>query len=391
MYAKSMKKNLVSIIIPNYNHENFLKKRIESVINQSYQNIEIIILDDCSTDNSLKIIKDYEIYEKVINITINKSNSGSPFKQWKKGLELSHGEYIWIAESDDFNDNYFIQTLIEHHKKYPTIGLAYSNTFIVDESDKIIDKHRYVAPEFDEKHWDKSFFSLGRDEVVNFLIYACTIPNVSCVLFKKKALIDNINFIQEFKSGGDYMIYARILNDYDLYFDNKFLNFFRMHSSTTRGFNEKKIKTQMLETIKVKEYIGDFFHINSMVISNIKQRHIERKDFFYDKTASRLEALLKKLKKIPQNNSFILAPYNYYTKIISSELLKSGYKITCFLDSKNFEMDVSYNQTPVHNLNYNKLKDFNNSIFIIASDRYKKEIHENMMELFGETVDPVFF
>jgi glycosyltransferase involved in cell wall biosynthesis len=79
---------LVSIIIPNYNHARFLDERMTSVLEQTYQHIEVIILDDCSTDNSREVIEKYRSNPKVSKIVFNDTNSRSPFKQWYKGFQL---------------------------------------------------------------------------------------------------------------------------------------------------------------------------------------------------------------------------------------------------------------------------------------------------------------
>src|SRR5690606_14670397 len=99
-----MKGNLVSIILPNYNHASYLPDRLNSIFNQSYQNFEVIILDDCSRDVSLEILNIYKGHPKVSHFIANEVNSGSPFKQWQKGLKLAKGDFVWIAESDDYCD-----------------------------------------------------------------------------------------------------------------------------------------------------------------------------------------------------------------------------------------------------------------------------------------------
>ena len=93
----------VSVIIPNYNHAPYLVQRIETVLKQSYPDFEVIILDDCSTDGSHDIIERYRGHSKVSRIVYNKVNSGSPFRQWEKGIGICKGEYVWIAESDDWS------------------------------------------------------------------------------------------------------------------------------------------------------------------------------------------------------------------------------------------------------------------------------------------------
>lgn len=103
----------ISIIVPSYNHASYLEKRLESIFNQTYQNFEVILLDDASTDRSEEILNKYKVNSKVSHLIVNKENSGSPFKQWEKGVELAKGDYIWIAESDDFCEKQFLEILLK--------------------------------------------------------------------------------------------------------------------------------------------------------------------------------------------------------------------------------------------------------------------------------------
>ena len=92
---------LVSVIIPNYNHAPYLKERIDSVLSQTYKEFEVLILDDCSSDESKEIIESYRNNKHISNIVFNEKNTGNTFIQWNKGISLAKGKYIWIAESDD--------------------------------------------------------------------------------------------------------------------------------------------------------------------------------------------------------------------------------------------------------------------------------------------------
>src|SRR5713226_5897350 len=114
----------VSVIIPNYNHARFLRKRIESVLEQTYQDFELILLDDYSTDESRTILEQYSSDPRV-RIEFNSANSGSPFKQWNKGVRLACGKYIWIAESDDYADERLLERLVAVLKADPQISFAY--------------------------------------------------------------------------------------------------------------------------------------------------------------------------------------------------------------------------------------------------------------------------
>ena len=96
--------NIVSVIIPNYNNEYFIKEVIERILKSTYKHIEIIIIDDKSTDNSVKIIQDNfmnEIYSKKIRLFINTENSGTYYCR-NKGILLSKGSFIFFVDGDDY-------------------------------------------------------------------------------------------------------------------------------------------------------------------------------------------------------------------------------------------------------------------------------------------------
>ena len=118
---------LVSVIVPNYNHARYLEQRLDSVFEQTYQNFEVIILDDCSTDDSMEVINRYKDNPHLSQIVVNEQNTGSPFKQWDKGIHLAKGDLIWIAESDDYNELTFLEELISEWNKHKNVVLAFSN------------------------------------------------------------------------------------------------------------------------------------------------------------------------------------------------------------------------------------------------------------------------
>lgn len=133
--------SLVSVIIPNYNYERFLKQRIDSVLNQTHKELEIIILDDCSTDQSKKVIETYRGEKRISHIIYNERNSGSTFKQWHKGFELAKGEFIWIAEADDYADPQLLEVLIGRMSRDREIQVGFVNSYWVTP-DRTYTRHR---------------------------------------------------------------------------------------------------------------------------------------------------------------------------------------------------------------------------------------------------------
>ena len=117
--------NIVSVIIPNYNNEYFIKEVIEYILKSTYKNIEIIIVDDKSTDNSVKIIQDNfinEIYSKKIRLFINTENCGTYYCR-NKGILLSNGSFIFFVDGDDYIEPNLIERMYSwlndlNHQKY---------------------------------------------------------------------------------------------------------------------------------------------------------------------------------------------------------------------------------------------------------------------------------
>ncbi|MFW0717085.1 glycosyltransferase family 2 protein [Pedobacter sp. N23S346] len=211
----------VSVIVPNYNHAKFLKQRLDSILNQTYQDFEIIILDDCSTDNSRAIIESYRNNKKITKIVYNTNNSGSPFKQWKKGIELAKGEYIWIAESDDIANFSFLQKMILTIQKYKTASLIFS------ESELDINFFDQNITERIEHIYD-----LGENFIKKKMLYNCSIINASAVLFKSNS-VDNfiLEEITKYNSTGDWLFWNYLASRGDVINLIEKLNYFRQNSS----------------------------------------------------------------------------------------------------------------------------------------------------------------
>ena len=122
----------VTAVTPNYNHARYLRERIDSILAQTYQDLELIILDDASTDNSREIFQGYRSNPKV-RVIVNEQNSGNTFKQWNFGLSQANGEYIWFAESDDYADSALLETLVDRLDRHPKAGLAVCQSWTIDE------------------------------------------------------------------------------------------------------------------------------------------------------------------------------------------------------------------------------------------------------------------
>ncbi len=250
----------VSVIIPNYNHAPFLKERIDSVLNQTFQDFEVIILDDKSPDNSREIIESYRSHRKVSHIVYNDENSGSTFKQWKKGIGLSTGEWIWIAESDDVAESMFLKELLSKIDTHENIAVAFCASMIIDQNSVHIGREGWVH-DISNRDWGKDFVSNGVDEIKTHMFYKNAIPNASAVLFRKSAVpLSVFDEIVKMKFAGDWLFWIQLLENGNVAYSAKLLNMFRWHGDTTR-----EMKPANLEKQRYREYFT--------VINYVKERY----------------------------------------------------------------------------------------------------------------------
>lgn len=247
-----MSNPFVSVIIPNYNHAKYLDERIQSVLNQTYQNFEVIILDDKSTDNSLEVINKYKDNPHISYIVVNEENCGSPFKQWHKGFELARGDLIWIAESDDKCEKELLETLIDFFERESKCVLAYTNSILFKDADGTFLNSPVTK---DSELLD------GRDFIANRMDAGTAIANASSALFKKDVAMIIDRQYMEFRGAGDRLFWIEIAEHGYVGIDYHQLNYFRIHekNSTHKNYREginQKEDFKILNYIYSRKYIS---------------------------------------------------------------------------------------------------------------------------------------
>lgn len=307
----------VSVIIPNYNHARFLEQRIETVLNQTYQDFEVILLDDASTDDSLDIINRYYINPK-ITILINKENSGSPFLQWKRGVEIAKGEYIWIAESDDYSELTFLEKITPFMKD--NVAFAYCRSVTVNANNEIFDY--FWADGIDDKRWKQPYLSNGFMEISNFLMFRNTVPNASAVVFRKEWATFEYP-LTEMSFAGDWLFWVNLLKFEDrqvAYIPEK-LNYFRSHSGNTRS-----IHNSAKEIRRLKEYfivIQECLNINKLSFFELVHRSSNWYWIFAEFLTRKHIFTIRTLIFPPINYKFIVVYYKFILSIYLKKFVKT--------------------------------------------------------------------
>ena len=286
----------VSIVIPNYNHSKYLGERIESILAQTYLDFEIIILDDCSTDNSLLVLNNYMDHPKVSHFVLNNENSGSVFYQWDKGIRLAQGEYIWIAESDDVASPFFLENLMDEMDKDKSLGLSFCQSNKINSFGEVYGDWINHTVEFGDNIFLKSFKMGGCEFIDRFLVEQNSIPNASGVIFRKDAYlkVDRVN--KGFKTIGDWNLWIKILSQSNVYFSCEKFNYFRMHDLSCVAIskkNDKRASVILMHLNMYEDIYGFLYELNlNLAIKFKRKRDIAASKFIFNCISQRNYKLL---------------------------------------------------------------------------------------------------
>lgn len=255
----------ISVVVPNYCYEQYIEQRLDAIINQTYPIYELIILDDCSPDNSVEVIKNYIKGCKIaLRFECNLINSGSVFRQWYKGANLAQGDLIWIAEADDLSESSFLEELVDFFEQSEVV-LAYAQSKQIDEDGNFLaDNYLYYTNNIGD-YWESSYIVDGVEEVQRSLCVKNTILNVSAVIFRRNNLIDvlsnNIEKIASLKVAGDWLCYLYLAKLGKFAFNASSLNIHRRH------LNSITLKSNHLNEV---HYIHDLIKMQFAIASKMK-------------------------------------------------------------------------------------------------------------------------
>lgn len=226
----------VSVVIPNYNYERFLIQRIYSILSQTEKIGEILILDDNSTDESVKLARKIEkAIGKYVSVTlINNTENQGTFRQWARGFSESTYDYVWIAEADDYCSPKFLEKTLKPLNDNKNVVLSYSDTGFINEEGLFLDSVKVHIDYQESGHWNRDYTNNGLEEVKSYSYLNNTIANVSSVVFRKKPEIDYPQLFalsRDYKQAGDWVFYVNYMLYGDMAYIDKPINYYRLHGS----------------------------------------------------------------------------------------------------------------------------------------------------------------
>ena len=255
---------MISIIIPTYNSEKYINETINSIINQTYQNYEVIVCDNKSSDNTIKIIKKLTVgCKNKFNFYI-RSDSGVA-DALNCGFSNAKGDFLcWLNSDDKFFDNNVLKNTILYFKQFRDKDFLVGNFVNIDQNNKII----------------KPFYSfLPKKKIKLFFFYNQIFTG--SLFFKKKTFQNFIKFDEKYKYAFEYDFLCFLLKNYNGIYLNKFLSYFRILPNALSS-NKNDLKKEFKEILKKYNLI----YSNSIIA----------RTWFHLRNKNLLEVILDKIK-----------------------------------------------------------------------------------------------
>jgi glycosyltransferase involved in cell wall biosynthesis len=282
-----MEDALISLCIPLYNGEKYLEQCLNSAINQTYKNIEILLVDDASTDTTWSIAKNYAANDKRIKLHRNDKNIGL-VANFNKCLELANGEWLKLLLQDDYLTDNCIETMVAGLSEKDVIAVC-KRTFLLDKDADETKRNYYNKKVATFERWGfKSKDAVNIEPIVistMAVAYICRnfIGEPTSIMLKKDVLNDRGFFNPDIAQICDLEYFVRIASKFGIKYIPIPLTYFRIHkdSTTETNLNDKAYTLSHLDPIiTVHQYLYDksylIFRGNLSILENVILRSFFR-------------------------------------------------------------------------------------------------------------------
>ena len=255
----------VTVCLPTYNSGEFIRSAIDSILEQTFTDFELIISDDCSIDNTPEIIRSYLDKDSRIQYLQNSHNLGL-FPNWNRCLESASGEYITVFAQDDVMLPKNLEQKVKILEKYQNVGLVTSSIMVVDSDNNYLN--------WDWANYDEDSLVNGEEWVKKNLGKA----NPICCPFVliRRHILEKVGgqFNDNYLFAGDLELWLRIALVADLYFVKEILGYYRWHKENkTHSFNDFD---QVKEHLQICSNLIDSLNLSDLELNSWETEVLSR-------------------------------------------------------------------------------------------------------------------
>ena len=380
---------LISVLIPAYNHENYIQDTIDSVIRQTYNNIELIILDDGSSDNTLAKIKEYEskCQKRFKRFLYSTQKNQGTVKTLNSLLSKAKGEYIAMIASDDMYYDEALELELEELKKDPNVSLVTGRSLYINSQGKVCylnskqqltesiscakwkDYNDYVSSTRSVDYLSNNFGSYDSLALYNYISNGYLI---------KRSFLDKVLPFKEQAPMEDYWLMLQLSKISKFKFIDKPLFYYRQHDTNTIK-NKPKMKKMGDMTLSYERtlYLKEDTKDMNEAYLEYKNKYIHNAVVEYDRLAHfeimnlELSKIEKQLKQANISNVYVYC-FNDLGQAVYERLYYSNYNVICMFDQNAKNID----QKDVKVVQFDPKYLEPNSAVIVASGLYQDEIIE---------------
>lgn len=262
-------KNLVTVAIPTHNREKYIGQSIESALNQTFDNVELLVVDNHSNDDTRKVVK--KIKNSRVRYIRNRKNIGM-MNNWNKCIKHAKGNYIVILGDDDVLHSNFIEESLKAHGKH-SLGFSFSHCNKVDEKGKVITRWGYNFP-------PKGLLK-GNEYLELTVKYGACLTNSTTVMLNRNVFREVGLFEAKYSSNTfDFNMWIKIANKFDLFFIDRVLADYRIHGDQVSEIHWRRDKIQ---TGKIGTYLEIFDVIACLMEKKSYYSNSGKREFLWSK------------------------------------------------------------------------------------------------------------
>jgi glycosyltransferase involved in cell wall biosynthesis len=252
----------VSLIVPNYNYARYLDERITSLLDQTFGDFELIIVDDASTDGSRHVIDGYRRDPRVRTRWFD-VNSGRTYQRWNDGASMARGAYLMFAGADDSCAPTLLETLVRTLEAHPDVGVVYSRAWMIDtEGQRLRLKPR-------GERWSRDFIASAAEEIP-VLLKGGGVLTASAALLRRSVFERCGGWDATLQLYADWLLWARVLQGSKLAYVAEPLTYFRAHGESVGATTSSG--RAILERYRVVDFVLRTFPLPRHIQEETRQQ-----------------------------------------------------------------------------------------------------------------------